>query len=159
MWSHSTQFLPALGAAHRIAVRVDVFDGAGTLLESDLPFTPDSSAVQVDATSATRRTLTLSVPDVRAYMPYLPGDTLAPYGQQLQVYRGIVLGGTPELMPVGRFRLDDPALRAIGEIVGAIPADFTPRELVPTSASASIMQAQPTGASVTQAQPTTGPTA
>lgn len=56
-------------------------------------------------------------------------------------------------------RANEVIVRAIGEIVGAIPADFTPRELVPTSASASIMQAQPTGASVTQAQPTTGPTA
>jgi 5'-methylthioadenosine phosphorylase len=56
-------------------------------------------------------------------------------------------------------RANEVIVRAIGEIVGAIPADFTPRELVPTSASASIMQAQPTGASATQAQPTTGRTA
>jgi 5'-methylthioadenosine phosphorylase len=56
-------------------------------------------------------------------------------------------------------RANEVIVRAIGEIVGAIPADFTPRELVPTSASASIMQAQPAGASVTQAQPATGPTA
>ncbi|ROR35938.1 5'-methylthioadenosine phosphorylase [Curtobacterium sp. JUb34] len=56
-------------------------------------------------------------------------------------------------------RANEVIVRAIGQIVAAIPADFTPRELVPTSASASIMQAQPTGASVTQAQPTTGPTA
>ncbi|MEJ8285691.1 MULTISPECIES: MTAP family purine nucleoside phosphorylase [Curtobacterium] len=66
-------------------------------------------------------------------------------------------------------RANEVIVRAIGQIVAAIPADFTPRELVPTSASASIMQAQPTGASITQAQPTgasitqvqptTGPTA
>ncbi|PZO60485.1 MAG: 5'-methylthioadenosine phosphorylase [Leifsonia xyli] len=49
-------------------------------------------------------------------------------------------------------RANEVIVRAIGEIVAAIPADFTPRELVPTSASASIMQAHPTGA-------TTGPTA
>lgn len=66
-------------------------------------------------------------------------------------------------------RANEVIVRAIGQIVAAIPADFTPRELVPTSASASIMQAQPTGASIMQAQPTgasvtqaqhaTGPTA
>lgn len=60
-------------------------------------------------------------------------------------------------------RANEVIVRAIGQIVAAIPADFTPRELVPTSASASIMQAQPTGATATQAQPaataTTGPTA
>ncbi|TCL79095.1 MULTISPECIES: MTAP family purine nucleoside phosphorylase [unclassified Curtobacterium] len=49
-------------------------------------------------------------------------------------------------------RANEVIVRAIGGIVGAIPADFTPRELVPASASASIMQTQPTAA-------TTGPTA
>ncbi|MCS6568986.1 MTAP family purine nucleoside phosphorylase [Curtobacterium flaccumfaciens pv. flaccumfaciens] len=57
-------------------------------------------------------------------------------------------------------RANEVIVRAIGQIVAAIPADFTPRELVPTSASASIMQAQPTA---TKAQPaataTTGATA
>ncbi|ROS65171.1 5'-methylthioadenosine phosphorylase [Curtobacterium sp. PhB172] len=48
-------------------------------------------------------------------------------------------------------RANEVIVRAIGGIVGAIPADFTPRELVPASASASIMQTQPTAAS-------TGPT-
>ncbi|WIE72866.1 MTAP family purine nucleoside phosphorylase [Curtobacterium sp. MCJR17_020] len=48
-------------------------------------------------------------------------------------------------------RANEVIVRAIGEIVGAIPADFTPRELVPASASASIMQTQPAAAS-------TGPT-
>ncbi|MCS5509845.1 MTAP family purine nucleoside phosphorylase [Curtobacterium flaccumfaciens pv. betae] len=60
-------------------------------------------------------------------------------------------------------RANEVIVRAIGQIVAAIPADFTPRELVPTSASASIMQAQATGATATQAQPaataTTGATA
>ncbi|MBT1623149.1 MTAP family purine nucleoside phosphorylase [Curtobacterium flaccumfaciens pv. oortii] len=48
-------------------------------------------------------------------------------------------------------RANEVIVRAIGGIVGAIPADFTPRELVPASASASIVQTQPTAAS-------TGPT-
>lgn len=63
-------------------------------------------------------------------------------------------------------RANEVIVRAIGLIVAAIPADFTPRELVPTSASASIMQAQPTAAAAatatTKAQPastTTGATA
>ncbi|WP_159573257.1 MTAP family purine nucleoside phosphorylase [Curtobacterium sp. 18060] len=43
-------------------------------------------------------------------------------------------------------RANEVIVRAIGGIVGAIPADFTPRELVPASASASIMQTQPTAA-------------
>ncbi len=51
-------------------------------------------------------------------------------------------------------RANEVIVRAIGQIVAAIPADFTPRELVPTSASASIMQAQPTTGAAT-----TGPTA
>ncbi|WP_433931657.1 MTAP family purine nucleoside phosphorylase [Curtobacterium flaccumfaciens] len=56
-------------------------------------------------------------------------------------------------------RANEVIVRAIGQIVAAIPADFTPRELVPTSASASIMRIQPTAASATQAQPNTGATA
>lgn len=50
-------------------------------------------------------------------------------------------------------RANEVIVRAIGQIVAAIPADFTPRELVPTSASASIMQTQPTAAATTKAQP------
>jgi 5'-methylthioadenosine phosphorylase len=50
-------------------------------------------------------------------------------------------------------RANEVIVRAIGQIVAAIPADFTPRELVPTSASASIMQAR------TTATASTGPTA
>jgi 5'-methylthioadenosine phosphorylase len=46
-------------------------------------------------------------------------------------------------------RANEVIVRAIGQIVAAIPADFTPRELVPTSASASIMQAPPTAATTT----------
>lgn len=59
-------------------------------------------------------------------------------------------------------RANEVIVRAIGQIVAAIPSDFTPRELVPTSASASIMQTQPTAAATTKAQPastTTGATA
>ncbi|PZE97325.1 5'-methylthioadenosine phosphorylase [Curtobacterium sp. MCLR17_040] len=52
-------------------------------------------------------------------------------------------------------RANEVIVRAIGQIVAAIPADFTPRELIPTSASASIMQAQPASTTTT----TTGPTA
>ncbi|RPE85361.1 5'-methylthioadenosine phosphorylase [Curtobacterium sp. PhB137] len=55
-------------------------------------------------------------------------------------------------------RANEVIVRAIGEIVGAIPADFTPRELVPASASASIMQTQPAAAS-TGPTVTTDPTA
>jgi 5'-methylthioadenosine phosphorylase len=54
-------------------------------------------------------------------------------------------------------RANEVIVRAIGQIVAAIPADFTPRELVPTSASASIMHAQPVATTTTAA--TTGPTA
>lgn len=54
-------------------------------------------------------------------------------------------------------RANEVIVRAIGQIVAAIPADFTPRELVPTSASASIMHAQPVA--TTTAATTTGPTA
>ncbi|MCS6587629.1 MTAP family purine nucleoside phosphorylase [Curtobacterium flaccumfaciens] len=46
-------------------------------------------------------------------------------------------------------RANEVIVGAIGQIVAAIPADFTPRELVPTSASASIMQAPPTAATTT----------
>lgn len=55
-------------------------------------------------------------------------------------------------------RANEVIVRAIGQIVAAIPADFTPRELVPASASASIMQTQPAAAS-TGPTVTTGPTA
>lgn len=55
-------------------------------------------------------------------------------------------------------RANEVIVRAIGQIVAAIPADFTPRELVPTSASASIMQTEPAPAS-TGPTVTAGPTA
>ncbi|UXN23933.1 MTAP family purine nucleoside phosphorylase [Curtobacterium flaccumfaciens] len=56
-------------------------------------------------------------------------------------------------------RANEVIVRAIGRIVAAVPADFTPRELVPTSASARIMQARPTADATDDATANAGVTA
>ncbi|MCS6562895.1 MULTISPECIES: MTAP family purine nucleoside phosphorylase [Curtobacterium] len=56
-------------------------------------------------------------------------------------------------------RANEVIVRAIGRIVAAVPADFTPRELVPTSASARIMQARPTADATADATANAGVTA
>lgn len=77
-----------LAAGHRHYVRVEVWSGNGVLLEEDLVFGTGS----VSATLNSRVSRNLSLDVAFELYPDDPGDLLAPFGNELRVYRGVELG-------------------------------------------------------------------
>ncbi|KDQ65754.1 peptidase [Streptomyces sp. NTK 937] len=102
----SPAFLQALTTSHTMTVTVAaMYNGLATV--PDLPVTAGS--VTVDRGSKVRRTLSLTVADPK-YLPWGELDPLAVYGQTLVVSRGIrFAGGTIESVPLGTFRINEPA--------------------------------------------------
>lgn len=81
----------ALAAPHNLFARVDVYDGYASdavLLAEDIPFT--SGIVSANLNSRVARSLSLSID--RSWYPETNGGILAPYGNVIRAYRGIVLG-------------------------------------------------------------------
>ncbi|KUF18863.1 DUF5047 domain-containing protein [Streptomyces silvensis] len=105
MYAISDAFRQALTTSHRIVTRVDAYYG-GQLVAADLPISDGS--VTVDRGSKTRRSLSLTVADVK-YLPWNPADPLAVYGQELRVQRGIQFASGPEMVPLGTFRINEPS--------------------------------------------------
>lgn len=111
MYPVSAGFLPALAAAHDVSVHIDIRRG-NTTLYSGLPFT--SGTINVDAGTAVRRRLRLTVPprlSTGTYtdMPSVGLDSHSPlgaYGQEAHVTWGLVYtDGSIEWIPVGVFRI------------------------------------------------------
>lgn len=106
MYAVTSKFLAALTASHRMVATVDAYYG-GSLVAADIPIRDGS--VTVDRGSKTRRTLSLTVADP-SLLPWSPTDTLATYGQELVVKRGIRYpNGVQELVPLGTFRINEPS--------------------------------------------------
>lgn len=105
MQSVSPLFLQALTAPHSIDVQADVFY-AGEKIATGIPI--QDGTVTLDRGSKVRRTLSMTVSDV-SYLPWHPTDPLAVYGQQMVVRRGVKLNGAVEYVPLGTFRIDEPA--------------------------------------------------
>lgn len=119
----SAGFLAALAAPQQVTFRADV-DKAGLRLFSGLPVI--GGAVQVDASSITRRRLTLELAprlSTGAYtdaptLPVSAGDPLGHYGQEVTVQWGLTYpSGVTEWLPLGVFRVDS----AQGSILGDGP--------------------------------------
>lgn len=103
MRSVTAQFLQALTASHRPVFSVDVMSGGSTVV-ADLPITGGS--VTVDAGSEVRYTCSVTVADVM-YLPKLPTDALAPYGNRLRIRRGIrYQNGVSEWVTVGLYVIE-----------------------------------------------------
>lgn len=102
MWPVSTDFATAIRTDHRAVIDVQVwFDGEqiGTL-------NPLTGQVSVDRNRDIRRTLNCSAVDTdRTLVPTDPSSMLAPYGQELRVFRGVRLPAGDELAPCGVFRI------------------------------------------------------
>lgn len=83
-----------------VSSRCDVYRG-DSLLASDLRVIAGS--VSVDAQSAIRRRCSVTIVDPTGVLiPSSPGSALAPYGNELRLFRGY---GT-ELLPLGVFRIE-----------------------------------------------------
>ena len=112
MFTVSARVLDALRGSHTAVVNVDAYVGS-TLVAANLPVTGGS--VVVDAGSAVRRQLNLSVADL-SLLPTNP-DLSAPFGLELRVSRGVRFAdGTTEMVPLGTFRVDV-SHRAAGGVV------------------------------------------
>jgi hypothetical protein len=123
MYAVTTKFLDALRASHAVEIKVDAYRGE-ELLASDLPIS--DGTVTVDGNSQVRRTLSLTVAD-----PTLdPGNdqdaTLAPYGSDLVVQRGVRFpDGSIEYAPLGRFRIEQVQTAISGEAIQLTGSDRT----------------------------------
>lgn len=107
MYATSAEFLNVIRDSHTSIAKAEVW-GEGTKL-ADLDIT--SGAVRVDARSAVRRTVSVNVVADREDNTLVPDDafdTLAPFGNELRVYRGAVLhDGSEEYVPLGVFVITD----------------------------------------------------
>lgn len=102
----SAAFLRALTGAHRMVARATIVTGfpagttpAGTVVEIE------AGDVQYDATAKIRANLDLTIPG--AYWPDTPDALVTPYGTEVFIERGIVLGGGQrEYVSQGYYRID-----------------------------------------------------
>lgn len=99
----STRFIETLGSSHKIAVEASIVQ-TGQVLEGLV-----EGAVNLDSTAAIRGSVDLTIIDNGQYnlVPTSPADALAPYGNEIQVKRGIEFSdGTKEMVSLGVFRID-----------------------------------------------------
>jgi hypothetical protein len=108
--ARSAAFDEAVRYGGRVAVevavqRVDVGSGEVLITHPSVPVV-GTPVVQVDESAASRRSLTITIGDDDGTLaPALATDPLSPYGNELRVRSGFVLGGVTELLPMGVFRI------------------------------------------------------
>lgn len=113
MLARSSNYESALCRPHQVYTRVDVYSGAGVLLESDLPFI--DGTVSATLTSRVARRFSLTLDD--EFYPDEIDDLLAPFGNEVRAYRGITYGdGLDEFFPVFRGRINDVDLNDEGQV-------------------------------------------
>lgn len=104
MWTRTPLFDQQIRAGGTAICQVDVYDNAGTLLQSEIPISVDSgqSYVTVDTSNpGVRRTLTLEL------VPGVLEAVVQPGAAVLKAYRGVrYTDGTTELIPLGVFEID-----------------------------------------------------
>ncbi len=116
MQPRSAVFDATVAGPHRLVVRADILR-QGKVVTQGLPVTAGS--VTANRTQLSRRTCTVTVAD-QAYAPTgAAGDLLAPYGNEIRLWRGAVTVNGPELICVGTFGIrsvtfDDGAFKGIG---------------------------------------------
>lgn len=122
MWQLSPAAQAALQTTHDVALRAEITDNNGDLLATlDIV---DGTVVE-DETAAIRRacTVTVTVAATADIVPAQAGDLLHPLtGNELRLYRGVTLPGTPAsalpggtLAPLGVFRMSAPIIDDTGD--------------------------------------------
>lgn len=122
---NDTLYRSVLGAPHRRYVRIDVYSGNGTLLNSLIPQhlrgDPEgglcflNGSVSATLTSRVARRLTLSVPG--HLFPQETTDLLAPFGNEIRAFMGVTLGDgdTSYTWPVFRGKIQQVAVSSAGQ--------------------------------------------
>lgn len=93
-----------LRRTHVIKTRVELWSGSNFLRF----LYPESGQVNAE-NAAIRRKLTFTIPDTDGTLtPNDPTDLLAPYGNEIRPYRGVVFDdGTEEMFPLGVFGIEE----------------------------------------------------
>lgn len=103
MRSVSTAFADAIAESHVISTRIDVLRDGEQIGDSIV--SAISGTVDLDITAATRGTVNLTIADdgTLGLVPIEPTDPLAPYGNEIRVWRGIsyLVGGEHDPGPGG----------------------------------------------------------
>lgn len=113
------QYRDALARPHTVFMQVDVLNRAGDVLYSKLPFIDGN--VRATLSSRVARVLSLSVD--RSWFPltgsgaFDTGGLLAPFGNRLRAYRGIVYGdGSVASFPVFYGRIEQVQMSRSGQL-------------------------------------------
>lgn len=94
------------GQIRKRVTQIDVLQGGQTLI-SGVRMMDDPGSVAVSSTNAARRTCSLNLLSVGGdLVPTSASSALAPYGNEVRVSTGVMLGSTPILVPCGVFRID-----------------------------------------------------
>lgn len=105
----SDEFLATLSGSHGMATEALVLDTFQTGVNpTGTELSVIDGVVKLDATADTRSTLDITVDGTRLW-PTRVDSMLAPYGNEIFVRRGIILGaGTTEWCSLGYFRIETP---------------------------------------------------
>jgi hypothetical protein len=106
-WPVSARFAAALTKSHKVVTRIDVL-ADGEIVDSAI--TDIAGHVAVSSTGACRRQCDVGFVDSAGILvPAGAGDLLAPFGNELALWRGIAFtDNTTELAPLGLFRISKP---------------------------------------------------
>jgi hypothetical protein len=111
----SPRLIEAVKKSHTLAVKAEVLQGGEVVTE--LPITGGS--VTFDSKASVRATCDLTLADDGSlgWIPNAPTDPLAPYGNEVRVWRGVHFGeDDEELVSLGIFRIDEIEATDKGEL-------------------------------------------
>ena len=100
------EFDEAIYGSHELITEVRVL---GATAAEDTIVYPTGGSVTLDLTAAVRGSCQLQFGDP-TLIPQAVGDLLVPYGNEIQVSRGIRSGGFEHLVPLGIFGIQDVSL-------------------------------------------------
>ena len=100
----STAFAASISGAHKPVIRISSWLG-DQLLVDELPVVPGTWQVTDDDDAQVHAQLAFQVPNVPEWRPTSPDHPLNNLGQEVNVAAGIELAGSPELLPLGIFRI------------------------------------------------------
>lgn len=99
----SDRFDPSV--SHQVSTLAQVLDSSGEILQDE--FTFDSASVTLDPRGDIRGRAEVSVAG-EEWVPSDPADLLAPYGNQVRLWRGIEYAvDDVELLSLGKFRIEE----------------------------------------------------
>lgn len=109
MRSATAGFANVIAGSHQVAVRVDVMYNRAVVFEG-LPIT--GGQITYDRSAARLARLTLEVADPLR-LPVSSSDILTPFGYELLVWRGVMVSGVAELLPLGVFPIQTSAVDGV----------------------------------------------